>query len=537
MKKLVSVLLTCCMAVSLTACGGANEGGKTNGSGQTTASANEQEGDSSENGKKVLKIGMNMAPQNISPFTHFSNRQPVQDYLYEPLAKKDMDGVYRGIIAKQWTTEDNVTYEFEIYDYVKDTAGNPIKAEDCVFSLEHARSEASNTWIKSAEVTGEYTFTLTLSDDSVSTFPTAIDRAPIVSKASYEASSDSMATTSISSAPYMVVDYIPNVSISFEKNPDYWQTDESLQNPLYKNATVDRMDYIKISEAAQQTIALETGSIDAYYQIANSEVANFLAGGRNEAGFDSFGYVTATSYILYFANQGISQEDINFRMAVSHGVDKASIVQGAFDGLAVMPTFMGAPDGMSDLAPASAGDDYFTYNPELAKEYLEKSGYKGEKLRLLVPNEDNHNRIAAIVQGQLMAIGINVEIQAFDNAMFQSNFADGSSWDISICQMGMGDVALVWNFLSWKLSGGDTGASGMALKDDKLDGLLSVVNTIEGHTDENATAASDYINEMAYGQNLLCTTYYYIFRKDLGVKEVPILARGGLPIMGCAVFE
>ena len=71
-------------------------------------------------------------------------------------------------------------------------------------------------------------------------------------------SSDLMATSSVSSAPYMVSEYVPNTSITFVKNPNYWQTDESAQNPLYKEATVDTLVYTKISEAAQQTIALET---------------------------------------------------------------------------------------------------------------------------------------------------------------------------------------------------------------------------------------------------------------------------------------
>ena len=194
-------------------------------------------------------------------------------------------------------------------------------------------------------------------------------------------------------------------------------------------------------------------------------------------------------------------EDINLRLAIAHAIDKNVIAQGAFNGLAKVPTYMGAPDGVSDLTPTSASEDYFAYDPELAAEYLAQSSYNGEQLRLLVPNEDNHNRIATIVQGQLMAIGLDVAITSYDNAMFQSTFGDGSAWDIAVCQMGMTDVAFVWSFLSWELSGGDNGALGMAVQDEKLDELLTTVNSVDGHNTENATAASDYINEMCYGQN------------------------------------
>lgn len=491
-----------------------------------------------EAGGKELKVGAATAPQNISPFTHFSNRQPVTQYLYETLVDKDTDGNYYGIIAKDWSTEDNVTYSFEIYDYVTDTAGNNITAEDCVFSLEHARDEAANTWIASAEVTGDYTFNLTLVDDGASTFPTAMNRAPIVSKKAYEESSDQMATVPVSTSPYVVTDFVPNVSITLEKNTNYWQTDESLQSPLCKQMTVDKLSYTKISEAAQQTIALETGSIDVFEGISNTEVANFLEGGRDADNFTALGFASPISYIFYYANQGICGEDQNLRLAIAHAIDKNVIVQGAFNGLADVPTFNGAPDGLSDLTPTDASDDYFAYDPELAADYLSKSNYNGEQLRLLVPNEDNHNRIAAIVQGQLMAIGLDVAITSYDNAMFQSSFGDGSAWDIAICQMGMADVGFVWNFLCWDLSGGDNGAAGMAVKDEKLKELLTTLNTVDGHTVENATLASDYINEMCYGQNLASVKQYWVFRKDLGATDVPYLSpMYQVFYTGCTVFE
>lgn len=491
-----------------------------------------------ESGGRELKVGAMTAPQNISPFTNFTNRQPVCQYLYETLVEKDAEGNFYGIIAKDWTTEDNITYDFEIYDYVTDTEGNNITAEDCVFSLEHARDEAANTWIESAEVTGDYTFTVTMIDDAASTFSTAMNRAPIVSQAAYEASEDGMATSSVNTAPYMVTDFVPNVSITFEKNPNYWQTDESVQNPIYKNMTVDKLSYTKIAEAAQQTIALETGAIDVYEKISNTEIANFLEGGRDAENFTALGYASPDSYVFYYANQGICGEDINLRLAIAHAIDKNVIAQGAFNGLAKVPTFMGAPDGVSDLTPTSASEDYFAYDPELAAEYLAKSSYNGEQLRLLVPNEDNHNRIATIVQGQLMAIGLDVAITSYDNAMFQSSFGDGSAWDISICQMGMTDVVFVWQFLSWDLSGGDNGAAGMAVKDEKLKELLSTVNTVDGHTVENATAASDYINEMCYGQNLISTEQYWVFRKDLGAVDVPYLSQTMQAFfLSCTEFE
>lgn len=534
-KLLAGILALTMVAASLTGCGGSSSGDDAKGAGTTTEAT---DGAATSNGGKELKVGTIMMPQNISPFTNFTNRQPVGYYLYEALMEKDAEGNMVGVLAKDWSTEDNITYNIEIYDNIKDSAGNAITAEDVVFSLEHARDEAANTWIVSAEATGDYTVKVTLVSDAASTLPTAMNRAPIVSKKAYEESEDAMATSTVSTSPYMVTAFVPNVSITLEKNPNYWQTDESAQSALYKGMTVEKMSYTKIAEASQQTIALETGTIDVFSNLATTEVSNFMEGGRDAENYTAIGHASPTSYCFYYANQGVTAEDINLRQAIAYAIDKDAIIQGAFGGQAMKPTYYGAPDGMSDLTPSNASDDYFAYDEAKAKEYLKKSEYNGEKLRLLIPNEDNHNRIAAIIQGQLMAIGLDVEITSFDNAMFQANFTDGSTWDIAICQMGMSDVAFVWNFLSWDLSGGDKGAAGMAVKDEKLKELLTTVNSVEGHTTENATAVCDYINEQCLGQNLLSTTQYYVYRKDLGAKDIPFpyLSVGEFYV-GCTEFE
>lgn len=534
--KLLASILALVMAVSsFTGCGG-NASDNTDAG--TTTSTAQTDGGTAEDGHKHLKVGVSMMAQNISPFTNFTNRQPVWMYLYEPLMEKDAEGNMFGILAKDWSTEDNIVYDIEIYDYITDTAGNKITAEDVVFSLEHSRDEAANTGIVSVEATGDYTVKVTLADDAASTLTTSMNRAPIVSKKTYEESEDQMSTSSISTAPYKVTAYVPNVSISFERNENYWQTEESVQNPVYKQMTVDKLDFTKISEPSQQTIALETGTIDMFSNIATTEVENFLDGGRDADKFTALGYAAPTSFCFYYANQGICSEDINMRKAIAHAIDKDAIIQGAFAGLAEKPTFMGAPGGVSDLVPSDASDDYFAYDLEAAKDYLKKSSYNGEKLRLLIPNEDNHNRIAAIVQGQLLAIGIDVEITSYDNAMFQSNFGDGSTWDIAICQMGLGDVVFAWTFLSWELAGGDKGALGMAVKDEELKELLSAANSVDGHNVENATLASDYINERYLAQNLASLKQYYVYRKDLGAKEVPFLFSSiGEFYIGCTEFE
>jgi peptide/nickel transport system substrate-binding protein len=53
---------------------------------------------------------------------------------------------------------------------------------------------------------------------------------------------------------------------------------------------------------------------------------------------------------------------------------------------------------------------------EKAKEYLAASSYQGEKLVMQCMTGTPEERAAQIIQGQLLAVGINVEISAVDSA-------------------------------------------------------------------------------------------------------------------------
>ena len=98
-----------------------------------------------------------------------------------------------------------------------------------------------------------------------------LTEAPIVSKAAYEASPDKFATKPITTSPYVLTEYVPGSSLTFERRADYWQTDKSL-GPKYNQANVQKVVFQIITEPAQHAIALETGSADISGYISSADV-------------------------------------------------------------------------------------------------------------------------------------------------------------------------------------------------------------------------------------------------------------------------
>jgi ABC-type transport system substrate-binding protein len=102
-------------------------------------------------------------------------------------------------------------------------------------------------------------------------------------------------------------------------------------------------------------------------------------------------------------------------MAFEYCVDRQTIVQNILDGDAEL---------ISSVIPASVqGFDsnlpLYEYNPEKAKEYLEKSDYDGRKITFLTSNiVKKAEDVALFIADNMKAAGFNVEIEIIEYPPF-----------------------------------------------------------------------------------------------------------------------
>lgn len=89
-----------------------------------------------------------------------------------------------GQIAKSWKlSDDMLSIEIEIYEYVHDNQGNAIKASDVKFSYEAQIAAGTNdrirSYIDSIEVTGDYTLTIKMQSTAVGAAKYVLTAVPI----------------------------------------------------------------------------------------------------------------------------------------------------------------------------------------------------------------------------------------------------------------------------------------------------------------------------------------------------------------------
>ncbi|MBD5393171.1 MAG: ABC transporter substrate-binding protein [Lachnospiraceae bacterium] len=499
-KKVLSMLLAAAMTLSLTACGGNDS----SSAGESTVSASNEEQSSSkeaaESGGKTVNVGLYGTVTDVSPYKAPDVvGYPIQFTMYETLfvtpSVSSQETV--SVVGKSWEWIDDVTASVEIYDNVHDVDGNPITAEDVVFDYETQKAAATQTdtaYIDSITATGDYTLEIKLTEANESVMVKLLTHVNIVNKGAYEADPETTPGTSA----YKLTSYTGGSEYVYEKTGNYWQSEDL--TAYSSKANVDKIVFQCIPEKTQMTIALETGEIQMAIGVDGLEASRFEAGGENEDGFavDSNSGSFSNTFILNCTDDSLCSDE-NLRKAILYAIDRQAIVDIVLSGAGVVAKDL-ASDQLGGFNPEWLNEDYYTYDVAKAAEYLSKSNYNGETLR--IESESGWSSILELIQAQLGAAGITVEIQTFENALWQEEKVAGtgeSNWDMCVDGVGGSLVTNAWkvkfnpdNFSTKLPQNGTTDT-------ELVDLLLKAADTQDA---ADIDAFHDYVVEKAYAIGL-----------------------------------
>lgn len=499
-KKLIAmVLAVTMMCMTLAACGSGGQTEETKGSTTTV----------NENGERVLGIGFAQDPSTLDPFSAGSAaRYFILIPMYEKLALMSSEGVLTGVLAKSWKL-DGTTYTIELYDYITDSAGNAFTADDAIWCLETVKEMGTNgnlKYIDSLEKVDDYTFTMTLNSNLVGLFEAICVNTFFCTQEAYEASEDGMATTPVGTGPYMMDKVEMGTSYSMVKNENYWQKEELRVLPEQQNSGCDRVNYYIQGEAAQLVVALETGVVDVIISDADS-AARFEEGGSAAGQGFTVDYLNKAGNSMLFLNcsdKSVFKDNLNLRKAVLHAIDAATLIAAAKGGHAVVPTSFLAAGKYADMGEQWADHEYFNTDVELAKQYLAEAGYaEGElTLRLLGSTGSSNLMMYEAIKGCLDKIGVNVEINVFEGAIYQTMMYDPAEWDLLVDGKGATDYAA--SVIRAKLDENvtDFGTMGF-IQDAKLQELVEAAITVETHSADTVDAVFEYVEEQAYAMGIM----------------------------------
>lgn len=322
-------------------------------------------------------------------------------------------------------SDDKLTYTFTLRDGLKWHDGQPVRAIDCVASIERwgKRDPLGQKMMEAvAEIkpTDDKSFTINLK----ATFPLLINALAKLSSNTPFMMPQRLAETdpfkqipeAVGSGPFKFVksEWVPGNRAVFIKNTEYVPRKEP---PSFasggKVAKVDRVEWLYIPDSATASAALNAGEAD-WYEQPPADLLPVFAGNPD--------VVVATVDPL--GNQGILRfnhvqppfNNLKLREAVLNLVNQKDYMRAAAGDPKYWKTCV-ALFGCGAPFATTAGAEELLNGPNLAraKQLIADSGYKGEKIVLLDATDQPivHGQ-ALVTLAALRQAGLNVELQSMD---------------------------------------------------------------------------------------------------------------------------
>ncbi len=376
--------------------------------------------------------------QQLDPYKSASNDEinafsQVFDQLFI-IGKDDFQPIPH--LAESWEATDDTTWVFHLRQGVTFQDGNDVfpeganrelTADDVVYSINRFL-EVSTAFtlgdIVSVNALDPYTVEVKTGspDPFLVTDVNRLTRVAIVPHEAIEQlGEEEFARNPIGSGPFELVSFVPDQELRFTKNEDYWL-------PI----NLDGVEFVFIPDPTVQTIALESGDIDAVTYILNIDSVAQLSDNPD----------------LVLLNRGGSYRGLGFNVttspfdefAVRDAISKAIDIDGAVASV-VAPfgerAFGQVPPWVSFTQDPTLAD-LWTYDPEAALAELAEAGFSdtdgdgildrdGKPLRFnLKTIAGSQVRVLTILVTQLKALGIDANILQQDVAVWADDLVTGN---------------------------------------------------------------------------------------------------------------
>lgn len=468
-KRVLSMLLVVAMSVSLFAgCGGSKT--------DENAATNNEETESAGGGTFVVPINATSIT-SLTPYSIYGSDdgQMAAAPCFDPLYVITGTGT-RWYLAKSMepTSDDGCHYEMKLNDGMKWHDGEAITADDVVYTVnmlaDPANSGAPNEAVCydgkviKAEKVDDLTVAVTL-EEPFSAFECEFGRIRILPEHIFGGQTCVKDMTEelamcVGSGPFKLKEYVEGDSIIYERNDDYYREPASLDQVVIK----------LMPDLSAQEAALQTGEISMMRVTSQTKLEKYKA----DEDYTVYTIPEGRLNYMTFNYQCDIWKNEDARKAVCLALNVDEIVAGAYgsDELAIPAKNFCSPQNFY------FNDEMEGYqqNIEEAKALAEKSGLTDITLNYIYfTQRPNMKETAQIVQQQLKEIGVEVNIQGYDNGeFFMHLFAawltgetiEDTSWDLATNGMDSLNADPGTKMTSWK---GELTQNGFYMSEASID--------------------------------------------------------------------
>lgn len=361
--------------------------------------------------------------------------------MYDSLFTIDPKLTIKPGLVKSWDVSDPMNYKFTLQTGVKYHDGTPFDAQSVKDNINRYKTGATSrrksdlSSVASVEVVDDSHVTFHLTKPNATLLATLVDRAGMMLSmaAVHKGGQDfSLAPLGAGSGPFQFVEWKRNDHMTLKKNPNYWRSGLP---------RLDGLTYRAIPDVNAILAALKTGDIDIARVIAAKDVASVKAD-------SSFVYrdTPAIGFNGFELNTGAPPfNDAAKRKAVATALDKYQILKNINFNIGVV--------GYGPIPPSSWAFDPSEKIYDHADPVKAKSMATGFTFTFKTTSDPVNQQQAQLIQSQLAAAGITMQIQTEEFAAYQQECANhqfqacGVNWSGRIDPDG--------NMYAWWHTGGD----------------------------------------------------------------------------------
>jgi peptide/nickel transport system substrate-binding protein len=384
----------------------------------------------------------------------------VLPYLFDTLVVRDVDNSVHPLLAESWeVAEDGLAVTLTLKEGITFHDGEPLNAEAVRFTFERFEEVGVRSpiyggvmQIESVEAVDDLTVQFVFAEPAANFWSTlSMPYAGIISPASAQKVAEAGEGHLVGSGPFVLESWEVGQQIVLARNPDYaWGPDiVENQGPPH----LDKFVYKVIPDAATQLAAMQAGEVDVIFVNQPNHRMQLVAteGVRMEDA------LLSSLIYLGFNCQQAPFDEVLVRQALSHAVNKQEIVELALGGMGKL-AFAPLPPGLPGFDPALQEHE-LGYDPGAAESLLAEAGFMrtdhgtwerdGQvmQVKLLTSTRPPNESIATLLQSQLKAIGVAVEIQQLDSKAVMDATNEGA-FDLLLWRYDWNDPDALYIFLS-----------------------------------------------------------------------------------------
>ena len=368
----------------------------------------------------TLVMIIESSPTNLDPRVGIdAQSERIDNLIFDDLLARGDDLNVAPGLAERWEIPDPLTYIFHLHRGVTFHDGRPLTARDVKWTFDsllegkfRSTKAANYRFVDRVDAPDDFTVVFHLKEpDSPLLWNLSDGAMGIVPYGSLE----EMTRHPVGSGPFKFVSAETDREVVLERNSEYWG----------KKAKLEGVRFAIVPDATTQALELRKGSADVIIN-ASFPPDTVLTLKRERDLLIEQGVGTRLAYLAFNLRDPILK-DARVRQAIAYALDRQPMIDYLWRGQAelarsVLPTQSWAYDGDVRAYP---------HDPDMAKHLLDAAGYlavNGVRFHITMKTstDENTRLMVAVMQQQLRAVGIVLDIRSFEFATFFSDVTHGA---------------------------------------------------------------------------------------------------------------